>query len=341
MVGPFSSLLVTVRCDATAARGVGHVARQMALVEELLARGHDVVIAGNIEVDWAKRLTAGLSVVPAMGEDDFARWCVEEGVDVVMIDGYDFGPLGETLRAAGIPVAAMADGPFGADQVADLFIDQNLGARPPADATVPWLTGARYTLLRDVVRHRAALPRPMPAGRPRVLVVFGGTDPFGGGPVAAGLLLATGMPVCVTVVAADPRRAAEAGALQPGAGQDVEVVGAQDDLPAVAQVCDAAVSAAGSTVWELACLGVPTALVCVTDNQRVGYDIAARDLCLGLGDLEELRTDGVARRAAVDALCGFLSDESGRLAMEQRARGVIDGAGRERVADALERLAAR
>lgn len=333
-------MLVTVRCDATQARGVGHVARQMALVEELLERGHDVVIAGDMEVAWAKRLTAGLPVVPAMGEDDFAHWCVGKGVDIVVIDGYDFGPrLGQTLRAARIPVAAMADGPFGADQVADLFIDQNLGAEPPAAATVPWLAGARYTLLRDVVLRRAMLPRPSPNGPPRVLVVFGGTDPFGGGPVAAGLLLDTGMPVRVTAVAADPRRAAEVEALRPGAGQDVEVVGAQDDLPALAQACDAAVSAAGSTVWELACLGVPTALVCVTGNQRVGYDIAARDLCLGVGYLDELRTDGAARCAAVEALRGFLGDEPGRLEMGKRARGVIDGAGRKRVADALENLA--
>lgn len=335
-------MLVTVRCDATLARGVGHVARQMALAEELLARGHDVVIVGDMEVDWAKRVTADLSCVPAMSEDDFARWCVGKGTDVAVIDGYDFGPgLGEALRAAGIPVAAMADGPFGADQVADLFIDQNLGAEPPANATAPWLAGARYTLLRDVVRRRAALPRPRPAGPPRVLVVFGGTDPFGGSPVAAGLLLATGVPVRVTVVAAGPRRAAEVEALRLGAGQDMEVVGAQDDLPALAQACDAAVSAAGSTVWELACLGVPTALVCVTDNQRVGYDIAARDLCLGVGYLDELRTDGAARSAAVEALRGFLSDEPGRLEMGKRARGIVDGAGRARVADALENLAAR
>lgn len=336
-------LTIAVRCDATRAGGVGHLVRQLALIEELAGRGHRVSFQGTVEVPWAEgQLRArGLNAEPVDGDTAFVDECRRRGVDVVMIDGYAFdGSLGAELSAAGIRVAAMVDGEFGAHQWAELYVDQNLGAAPSEGARGLWLVGPQYVLLRDIVRSRRGMP-PASNNPPRILVVFGGTDPYRGAPVLADLLLSTGLAVHVVAVAAAATLADELRALSVGDGQSLEVLEPQDDLPGLALSCDAAVSAAGSTVWEFACLGVPTALVCVTDNQLLGYRAASEELCLPLGHLEELRADEAARALTRDRLRTLIVDSELRAAMAARARRIVDGEGRGRVADAIEELVRR
>lgn len=317
--------------------------RQLALIEELAGRGHQVWFHGTVEVPWAAaQLGArGLSAEPVADDRSFVEECRRRGVGIVMIDGYAFdGSLGAKLSDAGMRVATMVDGEFGAHQWADLYVDQNLGSTRPEAAGGLWLVGPQYVLLRDVVRSRRGTPT-VSNDPSRILVVFGGTDPFRGAPILAGLLLSTGLPVRVVAVAAGATLADELHALSVGDGQTLEVLEPQDDLPGLALSCDAAVSAAGSTVWEFACLGVPTALVCVTDNQLLGYRAASEELCLPLGHLEQLRGGGDARAVAGARLRSLILDRELRAAMAGRATRIIDGDGRVRVADAMEEMARR
>lgn len=335
---------VGLRCDAGPSVGVGHVLRQLALAEELASRGVDVVLLGTIEdaplVD-ALLAEHGWAMTPVPDDPQALLGQVRScGIDVVMLDGYHLPTaLGCTLRAAGVPVAAMADGEFGLDQDADLYVDQNHGAvrdaRVPADRQV--LAGIEYALLRDVVRSRRRTGRrPARGGRPRVLCVFGGTDALRAAPTVVPLLLATGVPVDVVVVAATEDLAVELRALPHGPGQSVEVVAPVADLPGLAAECDGVVSAAGSSIWEFFCLGLPTALVAVTDNQLVGYDqVLDAGLVAPLGLLDDLRRDPEGAADATDALRTFLVDSSVRSGLGQRGAALVDGDGRVRVADAL------
>lgn len=327
---------LAIRCDALASLGTGHLVRQSALAEEWLARGHRVSLYGESDVEWARSLVArlGLEFVPA--EEDVVAQFTADGVDAVMIDGYDFPrELGRRLRAAGLVVAAMVDGDFGRHQEADLHVDQNLGSEGPGGPN--WLVGPRYVLLREVVLDRRGEPRATNSPT-RVLVVFGGSDPFGGAPVAVELLLSTGLPVEVVAVAASSERRAAIEALEPGPGQSVVVVPTQDDLPGLALTCDFVVSAAGSSTWEFACLGIPTGLVCVVDNQVAAYEAVTESLAVPIGLLSRLRADAGARDDARAALARLVSDPEHRDSLSEAGRRLVDGEGRRRVADAIERL---
>lgn len=339
---------VAVRVDALARFGVGHLVRMIALAEEFGARGRRVRLFGGCDVPWAAgRLAAGRLVLePAPAEPAaFAGLVAAAGIRLCVVDGYEFPPaLGAALGAAGVAVAALSDGEFGLHQVADLYLDQNLGAvaRPDRHPGARFLAGLEYVLLRDLVRARRRPPadRPDGARAPRVLVVFGGTDPHGGCPAVVPLLLGTGVPVAVVAVAARPDVAAALRTLPRAPGQSLEVHPPVADLPALAATCDAAVSAAGSSTWELACLGVPTALVCVTDNQRLGYREATRELCLPAGRLAALGPGGADVPLARATFHRLLTDAALRHALARRAAEAVDGRGRERVVDALLRLEA-
>lgn len=342
---------VAVRVDATANNGVGHLVRQLALAEELVGRGHSVALFGTSDVDWAQRQIAarGLTLTPTVDPDGFVEQALAWGAQVAMIDGYSIPPeTGRAAQEAGIGVATMSDGSFGAQQVADLYIDQNLNAeRPegiPVDAS--FLGGLDYALLRDQILDRRGLAT-QSGGTVRVLVVFGGTDAYGGAGVLASLVLDAEVPLDLVVVAANADIEEEILGLTPGIGQTIEVLGPVDDLGGLAAECHCVVSAAGTTVWELLCLGLPTGLVCVTANQEFGYLEAAETrvdglpVCLPIGRLDDLRTQESARLEAVHALRTLISDRDLRDQLAKAGRALVDGNGRQRVADELERLATR
>lgn len=335
---------VGIRCDARAAIGVGHLVRCIALAEELVGRGHEVVFFGVVDVPWASRQLAdrGLAVVPAAHEPhEFAQQVEDASIRRLVVDGYHLPEAtGQALRERGVAVLAVLDGAFGAEQAADLYLDQNLGARPGlgAEPAAQTLSGLDYVLLRDVVRRRRPDPEAQPPDRevPKVLAVFGGTDPHGAAEVVSPLLAAASPAFELTVVAARPSVAEALHDLDLTPGQAVTVVPPVDDLPSLAVEADLVLSAAGTSTWELLCLGAPTALVCVTDNQEMGYTpVVDQGLAAPLGRLEDLRATEPAREAAVASMRHLLADRPTRLALRERGMRRVDGRGRERVADAL------
>lgn len=336
---------VGLRCDAGPRRGVGHLVRCVALGEEFLARGAHVELLGSVAgVPWAARQLTARGIPHQPGPDTPAGLVAvarEHALDVLVLDSYELDPAcAGVLRAAGIRTLAVVDGDT-RGQDADLYLDQNLGADrvAPADRL---LAGTRYALLRrEVLDRRPAAPRPpTPVARPRVLAFFGGTDAFGAAPSLTRLLLATGQPMELTVVVAREPIDAELATVRPGRGQTLRLVPPTDTLPELIAGADLVVSAAGTSTWELCCLGVPSALVCVVDNQRDSYHRVIREgVAAGLGELPALVAPGpdgqAARAGAVRTLRELLTSADRRAALSVRAWSAVDGQGRARVVDAV------
>ena len=166
--------------------------------------------------------------------------------------------------------------------------------------------------------------------------MFGGTDPSAAVLTLAPLLLSTGEPVHLRAIASTPATMQALARLETGPGQTLVVEPPADDLPALVQQSDLVISAAGSSVWELLCLGAPTALVCVSDNQEAGYrEVVDRGLVEGLGHIAALRDHEPTRRAATAMLRTLVRDTGARDRLTLRGLAEVDGRGRERVADAL------
>lgn len=336
---------VGLRCDGGPSIGVGHVVRCLALGDELLARGTEVSLLGDLGgLAWLENQagTRDVTVVAAPDEPEaLADLAVHLGLDAVVLDGYDLDPRsGRSLRARGVTVLAISDGPFGAGQDADIVLDQNLGAVADVGRSGTVLAGLDFALFRDQVleQRRSPVDAAPRSGTPlRVLAVFGGTDAHGAAPVVVPLLVETGRPFEVVAVAAHADIARQLLALEMGAGQTIHVVPPVDDLAVLAVTCDLAVTASGSSVWEFCCLGLPAALVCVTENQVVGYDaVTAAGVAVGIGSLSALREDHDHRSACVSSLTQLLTDPQLRASLAQRGQELVDGRGRERVVDVLE-----
>jgi RimJ/RimL family protein N-acetyltransferase len=91
---------------------------------------------------------------------------------------------------------------------------------------------------------------------------------------------------------------------------------------------DCAISAAGGTVLELLCLGVPTLAGAIADNQRLGGEsLASRQLIRYVGGLPSAETETL--RQAIEQLW---LDEPWRDRLSQNGWAAVDGSGAQRTA---------
>lgn len=106
------------------------------------------------------------------------------------------------------------------------------------------------------------------------------------------------------------------------------------DMAKLMVQCDLAVSAGGTTLYELCAVGVPTISFVMADNQLSAVQtFASSDTIPYAGDIR-MDTDEV-----LDVICRFLdimaADYSKRLEFSDRMRSYVDGHGASRIAEAL------
>ncbi|MEU0314599.1 spore coat protein [Nocardioides sp. NPDC006273] len=331
-------LRVAMVCDAGPAVGIGHVMRCLALGEELVARGVRVVMVADLDqVPWAAEQVRRRGIEIAEPGDLLATLLRLEPSSVV-VDSYLLPASVYADLRERWPLLALVDGDL-RGRAADLYLDQNLGAEASAWALpegTMHLGGLDYAQQRgDIVRQRPSAPKSAAAEHSplRVLAFFGGTDAFGVAPRVARLIARTGVPVELTAIAATPELAAEIADITPAPGQVIEVIGPTDNLAELVADADVVLSAAGTSAWELFCLGAAVGFVCVADNQQAAYVRMDQDaLAVGIATLAELDDDP---EGAVVRLRGLLGDVRLRERLRAACWAKVDGRGAARVADAL------
>jgi spore coat polysaccharide biosynthesis predicted glycosyltransferase SpsG len=317
------------RADAGQTIGAGHAVRAWALAEAAIARGWRVTVAGDISVPWLRRELAlrGLAPVPGfVDEETMTATIAALHVDAVAVDHYG---LPTTLHAAatavGVPLLSVEDFAFGR-RPADVVVNYHVGAGAssrPEDGSVVVLLGPDYAPMRSAVlaARRERGDRSRPAGPLRVMVAMGGTDATDATGAVLDALAGTGLPLDVTVVGAAATAASRG-------HMDITTLSAGQPLPSLLVDADVAVCAAGVSTYESLCIGVPTALLAVVENQLQGY----RRLVEG----SRLRDDA---GTATSELRSWLADVDGRAAMAERSRSAVDGLGCDRVLDVLADMA--
>lgn len=312
--------------DYGPAIGGGHVMRSLTLARALKARGARCAFAVGDETARMMQPFAG---------DDVEIWDQDAWPDepaAAVVDNYALTAADErTLAARGLKVVAIDD--IGREHDCDLVIDPGLGrtaADYPGRAQV--LAGAGYALVRPEFLSTSITRR----GEGRVLVSLGLTD-VGGitAEVVARLATTSGWSAADVVLGSGAQSleyVREVAAHDPRFTIHVET-GAMAQLIASA---DLAIGAGGGSTWERACLGLPTLLLILADNQRpMARRLEAEGAVIALdvagSGLDEAFDRELARLLADKALRGRLSEAS---------RGLCDGQGAPRVAGAILALVA-
>jgi UDP-2,4-diacetamido-2,4,6-trideoxy-beta-L-altropyranose hydrolase len=254
------------------------------------------------------------------------------------VDGYHFDQEYQSaLRASDVPLLVIDDGlHLDRHWNVDLLLNQNLGAETLPYACTPdtrCLLGTRYVLLRREFRHVAQRLHRGSGHACRVLVSLGGGDPDNQTLKVMKGIEETGrrdLEVKVVVGTAnlhvDSLRAAmERSAVPTHILQDVK------DMPDLMAWADVAVSAGGSTCWELAYMGVPNLIVVTADNQlRIARALHLAGVSENLGWFEGLTAGRIS-----GALLSLLADAARMEAMIRQGQTMVDGQGPVRVVDAM------
>ncbi len=338
---------ILIRVDSSPAIGAGHVARCRSLAQGFADRGGKVNFVMSEALPGTTDLLAAdgfrhdtVSVDPGSREDvtETAGMARRHNAGLIVLDGPGFGgAYQDGLARAGFPLVMLDDngdlGPYRAAVVVNQNIHANKTMYP---RHVDALCGPRFVMLRREFRTRVQSNAPVRETAERVLITLGGTDPAGATPRvidAFNVLLAGKFQLGVIVGNGNPHldainKAAEASPHRVAVRQSVA------DMAAAMASADIAVSAAGSTLWELAFMGVPTIALVVADNQRPG---AKEYAAQGCGIVLDLAAD-TGKLPLGDEISALMANAALRQGYAARGRKLIDGMGVVRVCQKIETL---
>lgn len=309
---------LTIRADAGPHVGLGHVMRCLAVAEAARDAGTEVtMVSPTLPENVNARLTqSGIAWHPADG-----------GVpksDALLVDGYGFTLTdARRWREDARVMAVMDDNAEMTDWPADLVINPNPHAKPALYhgwCGPRFLFGSAYAPLRREFTQATPITPRQEANR--ILVTMGGSDPQRLSPIILEGLEAVGMPLEIHAVLG---QLAEAPALDSHSRHHLTIDRDVKDMSLLMTSTDVAISAAGSTLWELAALGVPTVAVIVAKNQWLAASAAAEKGMLRLVEPQEAAQEAAA----------LLSDFTARQSLSAAAHRQVDGHGAQRILEAL------
>ncbi|MBI2636138.1 UDP-2,4-diacetamido-2,4,6-trideoxy-beta-L-altropyranose hydrolase [Candidatus Peregrinibacteria bacterium] len=339
------------RADASVSAGTGHVMRCLALAQRMnldIRRnsGHDsVFVCAAITPSLKNRLrvenieVANLSAAPYGSDDacETARLAKSFGAEWVVVDGYGFGSdYQDFLKQNGLRVIFLDDYGHAGSYSADIILNQNVSAREEwyrkRDASTRLLLGPDYVLLRrEFLEWREK--RIARAGAVRhILVTLGGADHANITAKALRAIARTGFSGTISVIigGSNPHRSALEAQADSMDG-NVRVVVDALDMPARMAEADMAISAAGTTSWELLFMGVPFLTGSSAGNQTAVSEALEQ---LGLAKNIGWYNDATENELA-GCITGLIADTELRSALSRKGLATVDGNGAARVLQAM------
>jgi UDP-2,4-diacetamido-2,4,6-trideoxy-beta-L-altropyranose hydrolase len=332
-----------IRADASAAIGTGHVMRCLALAQAWQDAGGSAVfaMAQSTESIRARLASESCEIVDVAGAADDLRQTVslarERNCEWVVVDGYQLdGDYQYALKAAGQKVLFLDDYGHSQHYAADLVLNQNVSASPTLYSNrrpeTRLLLGPRYATLRREFRPWSIWERKLLPSCHRLLVMMGGSDQANvTATVIEGLRRAAIAELDVTVlVGGSNPHFSELHALAASSGLKIQLLRDASNVGEIMAAADIAISAAGSTCWELCLLGLPSLLIDVADNQsEVAKALHQRGCAVHIGD------HAVSAEIVSKKLKWLAENHELRQSLARRSRELVDGKGATRVISIL------
>jgi UDP-2,4-diacetamido-2,4,6-trideoxy-beta-L-altropyranose hydrolase len=255
-----------------------------------------------------------------------------------VLDGYHFDPgYQRQIREAGHRLLVIDDAAHLDHYYADMVLNQNINAERlhyPCEPDTRLLLGTRYALLRSEFLVWRGWQRETPEVARKVLVTLGGGDPDNQTLKVMQALRQVsvgGLEVIVVVGASNPHFQELQSAIR-NSLLTIRLVHNATNMPELMAWADVAISAGGSTCWELAFMGLPAVILVLAKNQQgIAAGLEEAGVAVNLGWHTEVSAAQVA-----SALLRLFRDRDLRWQMDQQGRELVDGSGIERVVELLQ-----
>jgi len=350
----YSELII--RADAGPDIGAGHIMRCLVLAKAWRKNRGEVIFISHCNSDAMRaRIASEVDFIPLESDlsfqDDLTRTieiAEQHPLAWIAIDGYHFSTaFQKAVREAGHRLLVIDDFNHLKHYHATVLLNQNIGAEnleySHDPETLP-LLGSEYTLIRDEFAENRTAVEDIPAVAKKILVTMGGADPENATLKIVKALLEENMKGLKTAVAV--------GALNPHfqmlkeyidkrhdtlkeLQSDIQLV-INADMPNLIKEADLAVTAGGSTCWELLYMGVPAVILTIAENQcNTGAGLERAGAGVNLGSIHDLSSKDIA-----DAIKKICADQEKRKDLTFRGRKLIDGNGAHRILSVVDGLMA-
>ncbi|MBC8505213.1 MAG: UDP-2,4-diacetamido-2,4,6-trideoxy-beta-L-altropyranose hydrolase [Anaerolineales bacterium] len=332
-----------IRADGNSQIGIGHLMRCLALSQAWQEKGGEVHFAiGESSVSLESRLhEEGINshvLTGASGgvsDETQIKELVERVEPIwVVVDGYQFGiNYQEAIKQTDSKLLFIDDFGHADHYIADLVLNQNVYAESTLyvlkDRFTKLLLGSRYALLRREFWQWRKWERKISQNARKIIITLGGGDNEN---------------VAINVI-----RVIDS--LEKDDLEIVAVIGRANnywksfqeamvrhrsrfrlehnvaDMPSKIAWADIAISAGGSTCWELAFMGLPTFVITLAENQKsVGPGLEKVGAAISLGWHNDISFDQLPSR--IEEL---LADVNQRSMMTKSGQILVDGFGAHRV----------
>ena len=291
---------IIMRADASSHIGSGHIMRCLVLADRLKLDGHKVVFATRPQngdlvtfikqrgfsiyelqqpADWlVPTSTADYAAWLQVSECDDAQECATafDSPDLVITDHYGIGAQWHKVVKEAYNCKIIAIDDLVRDHAADLIIDQTLLREPSEyhllNPKTTALTGTQYAIINTHFssRHLSQLAAVSTLkNRPRVLLSMGGIDaPNASLQVLKVLKESVNPPITTVLLSARAPHYKSVTEFAVEHSVWLTHIDFVDDMAALMCEHDIAIGAPGSTSWERACVGLPSIVIALADNQQ-------------------------------------------------------------------------
>ncbi|CUS49445.1 MAG: pseudaminic acid biosynthesis-associated protein PseG [Idiomarinaceae bacterium HL-53] len=352
---------VLIRADASLHMGTGHIMRCATLAKELRAQGADVSFccieqAGDL-TSWLEAENFEVLRINAKPkESDSSEWLpwteqqdakllIEKlspnlRFDWIVVDHYGLSSVWHQALRAYTKRIFVIDDLANREYDADLLLDQNLGRKvenysPHTKARV--LAGTQYALLRKEFLQARNQCQTRAHIR-HLLIALGGVDEHNYSSQILQILADNKVTELQQIVVVLGRTAPHLAAVKEHANRFsrgcVTVVQGVSNIAELMVDADLAIGAAGTTSWERCCLGLPTIVLELAENQRIAAEALVNE-----GVAEHLHVADIDKRL-MRTLQSLLERPERIKEMSTQAMKLVDGQGVKRVITALNEVLA-
>jgi UDP-2,4-diacetamido-2,4,6-trideoxy-beta-L-altropyranose hydrolase len=338
---------LVIRADAGSQIGTGHVMRCLALAQAWQdVEGYATFLMAEVTPALKTRLHSErvevihFSTQPGSADDavQTRELAQQSGATWVVMDGYRFGAdYQRIIKDANLCILFIDDNGHSDHYYADIVLNQNIYANESLysnkEPYTQLLLGTRYVLLRREFLKWQGWKRNIPKVAKKVLVTLGGSDPDN---VTLGVIRALnkvtipGLEAKVIVGTSNHHFESLKNAML-SATCSMHILKNVDNMSELMAWADVAVSAGGSTCWELAFMGLSSFLVPIVEHQVFNV----REL----GSIGTVLTAEDADMNDIDLLPSQIStlifDSECRMQMSHEGQALVDGMGLKRVVEAI------
>lgn len=339
--------ILIFRVDASIAIGTGHLMRCLALAQAWQDGGGEAIFITACEsVPLRQRLRDEGFQIIEIGKTypDSEDWKTTKSVldsypsSWVVLDGYHFDPAyHQIIQEERHPLLVIDDMAHLDHYHADIVLNQNIHAEKldySYDPDTQLLLGPDYVLLRREFWSWRRWEREIPVVGRKVMITMGGSDPDNQTLKAIQALQQISidnLEVVVIMGASYPYYDEIRLAIKQ-VPFDIQLIQNTSNMPELMAWADVAVSAGGSTCWELAFMALPSLMIILAKNQQETVKrLSDKGIFQNLGKSNNVRISEFNL-----SLSGLLNSYDVRLKMSERGRRLIDGYGVKRVLRAFD-----